>query len=247
MIPYIAFSTIPLGPLNLQVWGLLVALGFFGAAHAATAFAKARGLRSSVIFDMLGWVILSAMVFARIFHVVLYEPGYYFATPEEIIKIWEGGMSMFGGLFGGLLAGLIYLKKKKLDVWAYADIICFGLPLGVFIGRIGCFLIHDHPGTATSFFLGVQYPDGVVRHDLGLYESLYGLILFVLFFGLAKRKAPQGTYIALFCISYGLFRFLTDPLRVFDMTYIGLTPAQYFSVLLIAVGGYAWHRSRTSL
>jgi phosphatidylglycerol:prolipoprotein diacylglycerol transferase len=246
MLPYVEFHSISLGPLTLQVWGLLVALGFLAAAFAAAKLAEARGLKGSAVFDMLGWIILSAIIFARLFHVLLYEPGYYAAAPGEIMKIWEGGMSMYGGFFGGLLAGLIYLRKKKLDPWRYADVVCFGLPLGIFIGRIGCFLIHDHPGTATSFFLGVQYPDGIVRHDLGLYESLYGLVLFVLFFGLAKRKAPQGTYVALFCITYGLFRFLMDSLRVFDMTYIGLTPAQYLSVLLIAFGGYVWHRSRVS-
>ncbi len=63
-----------------------------------------------------------------------------------------------GGFFGAVLFGIFYLRKKHVDVRAYSDTAIFGLPVGLFIGRIGCFLIHDHPGTFTDFAMGVQYP-----------------------------------------------------------------------------------------
>lgn len=241
MIPWFQWTAIHLGPLTIQTWGLLVALGFLLGAIASANLAKRRGLEEKRLYDLAGWIVLSSLVFARLGHVIFYEPSYFIAHPAEIIAFWQGGMSMFGGFFGAILAAVIYLKKKKLNLHAYADAAIFGLPLGIFIGRIGCFLIHDHPGTATHFFLGVKHPDGVTRHDLGLYESLSGLVLFVIFLFLAKREVKEGTYLIAFCVWYGITRFLMDFLRIVDVRYVGLTPGQYGSLLLIAIGMWFIH------
>ena len=145
---------------------------------------------------------------------------------------------MFGGIAGGAIVIAYILKRRGVSIIQYSDAYVFGLPLGIFIGRIGCFLIHDHPGTLTNFFLGIKYQDGVIRHDLGLYESLFGLLLFALFLliGLRLRIKP-GIFTALFLVLYGLFRVLLDYLRILDVTYLGLTPAQYFGYSIIILGG----------
>ena len=110
----------------------------------------------------------------------------------------------------------------------------YALPLGIGIGRIGCFLIHDHPGTLTHFFLGVKYPDGV-RFDLGLLESILGFILFIVFYFLFKKliKVRFGLVAGLSMASYAVVRFLFDFLRATpdfpggDLRYLSLTPAQW--------------------
>lgn len=243
MIPYIELHVIHLGPIPIQIWGTLVALGFIFGAIASAKMAKRRGLNPKIVYDLAAWILLASMIGGRLF-VLFYQPAYYIAHPIDIFKIWEGGMSIYGGFVGALVVSLIYLKKKKVDVWKYADATIFGLPLGMFVGRIGCFLIHDHPGTATDFFLGVKYPDGVVRHDLGLYESLNGLMLFVIFLIMAKMKVREGAYLAVFCLWYGATRFALDFLRVSDATYLSLTPAQYFSLLLFGTGIFLAYRLR---
>ncbi len=236
MIPYFSLTTFHLGPVPIQVWGTLVALGFFFGALASARMARERGLEEKRIFDLAAWIVISSMIFARLFHVVFYEPQYFLAHPLEVVAIWQGGLSMFGGFFGALVASILYFKRHKLNFHAYADTAIFGLPLGIAIGRIGCFLIHDHPGTLTSFVGGVQYPDGV-RHDLGLYESIDGLVLFVVFLVMAKRRVSEGWYVIVFCLWYGVTRFLMDFLRIVDVRYFGLTPGQYLSILLVVVGG----------
>jgi len=140
------------------------------------------------------------------------------------------------------------LRRKKVDVYAYVDTAMFGLPLGLFIGRIGCFLIHDHPGTLTDFALGVKYPDGV-RHDHGLYLSINGLILFLLFLWLARKQVKTGTYLIVFLGWYGVMRFFLDFLRatdgaIVDTRYLGLTPAQYASLVMVALGLWIWKKKR---
>lgn len=252
MIPYIEFTHISLGPLTIQVWGLMVALGILAATFAAARYAKSRGLKGGIIWDMTFWVILGAFVLARLFVVLFYEPQFYWEHPVEIVRIWHGGWSVMGGFLGGALAGIAYLRKKQVDVHAYADATMFGIPVGLFIGRIGCFLIHDHPGTATDFFMGVDYPDGVVRHDHGLYLSLNGLLLFLVFVYLAKKKVKTGTFLAVGLIWYGIVRFGLDFLRaqdgtIVDTRYLSLTPAQYASIAMVIGGIYLWQRRKTEM
>jgi phosphatidylglycerol:prolipoprotein diacylglycerol transferase len=113
--------------------------------------------------------------------------------------------------------------------------------LGWGVGRIGCFLIHDHPGTLTHFILGVKFPDGA-RFDLGLMESILGFILFVVFYFLFKKliKIRFGLVAAYSIASYAVGRFLLDFLRATpdfpggDVRYMSLTPAQWGMLAVLA-------------
>jgi phosphatidylglycerol---prolipoprotein diacylglyceryl transferase len=238
MIPYFEWQTIQLGPLALHVWGLFVASGFIAGAYVSGWMLKKRGQDKKIVFDLLPWLMLSGVLGGRIVHVLFYDFSFYLQNPGQIIAIWHGGMSIFGGFIASTLVALFYFKKKRVDVFKYADSAIFGLPVGLWIGRIGCFFIHDHPGTATDFMLGVEYPDGIVRHDHGLYLSLNGLILVIVFLSLSRKKRPVGTYIAIFSIWYGVMRFILDFYRAIDVRYLGFTPAQYFSVALALFGVY---------
>ena len=248
MIPYVELKTIQLGPLTIYVWGLMVAIGILVGTSLAAKLAKERGQKPELIWDMAGWCSVAGFLGARLLYVFAYNPALYIAEPVRILAFRDGGYSSIGALIGGAIAGVIFLRLKKLDVHAYADTMIFGFPVGYAIGRVGCFLIHDHPGTATDFFLGVKYPDGIVRHDLGLYEVFNGALLAVLFFILWKKKAKTGTYLMTFLLWYGLVRFFLDFLRatngqIVDARYAGLTPAQYAAILMF-IGGLWLYRNR---
>lgn len=250
MIPYIAIENISLGPFTIHVWGLMVALGILIGTWAATILARKRGLNPKIIWDAVPLVMVGAFVGARLFHVLLYEPAYFFSHPTEIIAVWNGGLSISGGLVGAAIVGIWFLKRRGVPLQDYADVMAFGLPLGSFVGRIGCFLTHLHPGTPTNFFLGVLYPDGVVRHDLGLYLSLDGLALFHVFLLMSRKRLPTGSFIVGYLLWYGISRFFLDFLRatdgaIVDVRYYGLTPAQYTSIVLFAVGVWGFSRILT--
>jgi len=100
----------------------------------------------------------------------------------EVFSVTEGGITFYGGLFGGFLAFFLYFRIKKLSTdlfWKTADLICLSLPLGIIVGRIGCFLLNDHQGRETNLPWGIIWPDGVVRHPVALYLILNGAILFI--------------------------------------------------------------------
>lgn len=237
MIPLITWTSFNIGPITFHVWGLFVALGFLLGTLKAMRFAKSRSQDPKIILDLVPWLVLGALVGGRL-GMLFYAPAYYFQNPLEFLEIWQGGLSMFGGLMLCTIISVLYFRKKQVDFWQYADIIAFGLPFGIWLGRIGCFLIHDHPGTLTHFILGVKFPDGTVRHDLGLDESLFALVLAIVFLWLSRKPRPVGTFLSVFSMTYALARFFLDFLRIADVRYFGLTPAQYLCVLLFGFG--AW-------
>lgn len=237
MIPYFQFTTVQIGPLHVYVWGLMVALGILVGSIVAAHLAKSRGQDPKLIWDVASLATLAGIVLGRLFHVVFYDPATYIANPTELFALWDGGMSFTGSLIGAVAATVVFLKKKKVDLAAYFDTVAYAAPLAYGIGRIGCFLIHDHPGTLTHFILGVRYPDGTIRHDLGLYEALNGFGMFLLFLILRKRGVKAPTYGIVFLLWYGLARFCLDFLRTNDVRYSGLTPAQYLAMAMFLVGG----------
>jgi phosphatidylglycerol:prolipoprotein diacylglycerol transferase len=177
--------------------------------------------------------------------VFFYDFSFYQKNIAEIIAIWHGGMSSLGGFVGAALTILLFVLKKKLSLknfLPYLDIGALGLWLGWGIGRIGCFLIHDHPGTLSNFALAVKYPGGA-RHDLGLSDSLLGFGIFFLFFILYKTKVIKigsGMLIRWSVFAYAVVRFFLDFLRATDLArsdvrYFYLTPAQW-GMLVVVLG-----------
>lgn len=241
MIPYFSITTIHLGPIPIQVWGTFVALGIVLGAWWSARFAARRGLDPDIIWRGASWIIIASFIGARLLHVLAYEPVYYWQAPLEALKFWQGGFSIMGGFAGAIAGFALFTRRVGISWAAYADTFIYGLPLGMACGRIGCFLIHDHPGTLTDSVLGVRYPDGQTRHDLGLYEALVSAVLAAVFAALARRKVANTPFFfsRLFLVGYGVARFLLDFLRAVDQTYLGLTPAQYASLAMV-IAAVAW-------
>ncbi|TSC85080.1 MAG: Prolipoprotein diacylglyceryl transferase [Parcubacteria group bacterium Gr01-1014_13] len=245
MIPFFQFDFIHLGPVVIHVWGLLVALGIIAGITFAYFLSKKYLLSGEVILDMGIWALVGAFIMARVFYVVFYNPAYFVANPMETIKLWHGGASSLGGFVGAGLSLWLFAKKRHFtfkELLPYFDIGALGFWLGWGIGRIGCFLIHDHPGTLTHFILGVKFPDGA-RFDLGLMESILGFILFITFYLLFKKliKIRFGLVAGYSVASYAVARFFLDFLRATpdfpggDVRYSALTPAQW-GMLAVLVG-----------
>jgi len=245
MIPYIESHTLDLGIITIQTWGIFVSAGILTGLVVSAKRAEKLGLKKNLIYDAGVWIIAGAMLVARIFHILFYDIQTYINNPLEILRIDHGGLSITGGFIGAIIAGVWYYKKQnkkitskdtKIDILKYADATIFWLPIGLGIGRIGCALIHDHPGTETTFALATKYPDQIIRHDHGIYLSINGFILAIIFAILARKKQKTGVFIAVFSIWYATVRFILDFLRIIDKTYLGLTPAQYASIALLVFG-----------
>jgi len=245
MIPYFFSETYQILGIPLQTWGTFVAAGYAIGTTVAWRRAKQKGLKADLILDLAFWMLIAAFVGARAFHVLFYDLAHYLAHPIDVFNPRLPGYAMFGGFLGAATVFAYFVWTNKLKVLSYADALIWGLPWGIGIGRIGCFLIHDHPGIATALFLGVRYPDGVIRHDLGLYLSLIGFATGLLFLALNRYPRRAGFFLAVFMMIEGATRIGLDFLRVADARFLGLTPTQYFSIPLFVVGAWLLRRSLT--
>jgi phosphatidylglycerol---prolipoprotein diacylglyceryl transferase len=249
MIPYFRLTQLSVGPLHIQVWGLFVSAGVAAALLCGRREARRLGLNTEIFLDMAAWMFLAAIVAARLFYAVIYDPLTFLNDPWELLRLWDGGMSIFGGFFGALAAGAAFARWRRVSFLQYADVFAFVLPLGCAIGRVGCFLIHDHPGILTNFFLAVAFPDGA-RLDHGLLLSLLNLAIFSGFL-LIRRLRPvhHFPYLAFYALIYGAARFGLDFLRAWDLPaadvrYLWLTPAQYSSLAVMLAGIWLMSKRR---
>jgi phosphatidylglycerol:prolipoprotein diacylglycerol transferase len=239
MIPYFAPPSFQLGPLTLNPFGILVAVGVLTAARVLGREAERRKMDSQILADYAFWGVLGGIVMGHWVHLFGYHPEELQKSIWQPLKVWDG-LSSMGGLLGGILAAVVFFRVKKVRFSAYADCFALGVSLGWAIARIGCFAVHDHIGKPTSFPLAVAFPGGA-RHDLGLYDALVLFSISGLLFFLSRRDILTGRLLPLLALLYGTARFFLDFLRADDLSYVdaryaGLTPAQYACIGLVLYG-----------
>jgi phosphatidylglycerol:prolipoprotein diacylglycerol transferase len=239
----IPYFTIPaykvFGLLPIQPFGVLVGIAIVVGYMLGRRRASLTGLDPNICADGMVWVVASGFVVAHLVSVIFYFPHQVVEDPLSLVKIWTG-LSSFGGFIGGALGAYLYFKRKmKVSLIKYVDAIIFGLVPAWILGRMGCTIVSDHIGKPTSFFLGMDYPSWMrlsgVRHNLGLYEMLFAIVLTVILYSLKNVKPFDGFHPALVLLLYSPVRFLLDYLRVEDKTYFGLTPGQYLAVGMVGL------------
>jgi phosphatidylglycerol:prolipoprotein diacylglycerol transferase len=242
MIPYFELPSLqlPFG-LAIQPFGVFVALGLITGAYLAARAARRYGPGDDrPLRDVVTWALGGGVVGAHLLHLLAYHPeqlrdGGFIA----LFKVWDG-LSSMGGILGALLAIILFFRARHIRLGPYLNALALGTAPGWAIARIGCAVVHDHPGVLTRFPLAVQFPGGP-RHDLGLDDFLVLSVLSAVLYILARRRPPEGALMGVLAIGYCVPRFFLDFLRASDLPYVdgrilGLTAAQYLAPILTAVG-----------
>lgn len=242
MIPWFQFTVVHLGPIPIQVWGFFVALGMVVSLLLLQNKTNNNPAQKKIL-DSAFWIIIWGFIGARLGHIIFYEPQYFLSNPIDIFKIWQGGMSSFGSFLGAGLSFFYYFKKNKFNVRELGDtFLLVSLP-GWMIGRVGCFMIHDHLGAHSTCPLAIMTPDGP-RLDMALLEILGLIPLAIWVYFSRKKKFASGTVSMIILAYYSALRLILDFWRATDIAnsdarYSGLTPAQYFSIIILLFAG--WH------
>ncbi len=245
-------------PLKIHSFGLFVAIGLLLTFTLSARKGEEKlGIDGEAVQNFGIYLIAIGWMFAHFFNVLFYEPHKVLEDPLELFKFW-GSISSYGGLFGGIIAAWIWrLRNKEEDFLMWCDLGAWGLTFAWMFGRIGCASVHDHPGAETTFALAISgWPDGTIRHDLGLYEAIWWVVICATVLYLDRKPRPRGFYLALVPTMYAPARFTLDFLRVGpdqggDLRYLmdvlpgnGWTPAQFFSIGIFITGLYFWNRIR---
>jgi phosphatidylglycerol:prolipoprotein diacylglycerol transferase len=253
-------TLIEFGPLALRWYGLFMMAAILVGTWVAARYVAQKGEDPNNVWDMLLWVLIPALIGARLYYVFVQSPrgpdglGRYLANPIEIVQIWKGGIHIFGAFIFGGLALYFFARQRKLPLWIYLDAVALGLPLAQAIGRMGNFINQELYGPPTALPWGLRidpenrivpyndmlaYPDSTRFHPLFLYEMVWNLLGFALLLWLARRFADRlraGDIFLLYLVWYPLGRFFIEFLRT-DSWFFPGTP--FNAVHLLSLGATA--------
>lgn len=168
---------------EIRYYGIIYVIGFILLWWFLNKKRQELNLEKKDIEDFILYSIIGVIVGARLFE-ILWSPSYYLSNPTAIFKVWNGGMSLHGGIIGIILAGLYFSKKKNISFLKLADLAVIPAVFGLALGRIGNFINSELVGTVTSLPWCVNFKEYLgCRHPVQLYGAagrfaLFGLLLY---------------------------------------------------------------------
>ncbi len=199
------------------------------------------------LFNLAFWVIVFGFIGARIYYVI-FNYKYYLNDPISILKVWEGGLAIHGGLLAGFITLVLYTRKYNTRLSKITDMIAIPLLLGQAIGRWGNFFNGEAHGSATTllalqnkhipeFIIEGMHINGVYYLPTFFYESLWCLLgVFVLLVAKKYKYLKVGQLTSIYLMWYSFGRFFIESLRTDSLMFFGFKVAQLVSVGLFIIG-----------
>lgn len=258
MYPPVGPILVQLGPLAIHWYAMTMILAIVLGTFVASRYVARHGQDPNTIWDMLLWVLVPALVGARLYYVFIQSPRgpqgieHYLSHPIEILQIWNGGIHIYGALIFGGIAVLLYMRVHKLPFSIYLDGVGLGLLLGQAIGRIGNFINQELYGPPTTLPWGLRidsahrvppynnlslYPESVRFQPLFLYELLWDALGFVLLLWISRRfgkRLRNGDLFLMYLIWAPLGRFFIEFMRT-DSWFFPGTPFDILHVVIAAI------------
>jgi phosphatidylglycerol:prolipoprotein diacylglycerol transferase len=251
---------INIGSFHLPTYGVLLVLAIMGGIYTAMRLGQSVGFESGQILDFCTWVILVALVGAKVL-LILTEWSYFRDNPGEIFSF---STLMAGGVFyGGFLAALFftiwYVRVQKISFWKLTDVLVPAVALGQSVGRLGCFSAGCDYGKPTTAPWGVVFtstfahevagvPLGQRLHPTQLYESFATFLIFGFLLWWFPRKKRDGDvflgYLGLYAVARFFLEFLRgDEDRGFVFHHL-LSTSQFIALLVLSGIGlvFIWRR-----
>ncbi|MDD2361498.1 MAG: prolipoprotein diacylglyceryl transferase [Oscillospiraceae bacterium] len=221
----------------LRWYGLLIAIGFLLAVIYALRRAREFDIDPDRLIDVTLVSAIFAFIGARLYYVLFSgDTGAYFEEPLSILRVWEGGLAIYGGIIFAFITAIWMCRVRKVNTLAVFDIAALGFLIGQSIGRWGNFANQEAFGTNTDLPWGmtgsliqqglnssVQFDPSKPVHPTFLYESLWCIIGFIILHFVSKKAYKfKGQIFSLYVIWYGFGRFLIEGLRT-DSLMLGQT------------------------
>ena len=225
--------------MNVNLYGILIALGVLAAVLYMSREAKALALPSELAVDMALWSVPIAVLCSRLYYVAFTWERYRHDL-ASILRVWEGGLAIYGGVIGGALGVYALSRYKKLPFLQLLDLVSPGLILGQAIGRWGNFFNGEAFGEAITnpahqFFPLAVLVEGEWHMATFFYESVFNLLGFLLLLRLRPwcYRKGHGFVLQAYLIWYGLVRLVIEGLRTDSLMWGDFRVSQVLSGLLV--------------
>ena len=254
-------TIISIGSFAIRSYGLMLAIGFLAGITIAAKRAQKAGENPDHIYNLSVWVVISSLLGARLYYImthyhefradhessfvtrIFYELKNMFWPVGSDGQVGISGLILYGGLILGTITAVFYIRKHKLNIPLYLDIVAPSLGIGEFFTRIGCFLNGCCFGHPTDSCLGVVFPDNSVAgyyypdtpiHPAQLYNSSAGLFIFVMLLFLERHKKFNGFTALCYFMLYSVGRFSLDYFRYYgkNLRFMGFTHNQLLSMVV---------------
>ena len=213
-----------IGPIPIRSYGVLIAVAFAVGIWLAVRRAEKRGIDPLRMTDLGIWIMIAAVIGSRLFYVIPYW-DYFAEHPARILAVWEGGLTMYGGLLAAIAVSYVFTRRAGISFRRTADVTAPSIALGLGITRIGCFFNGCCFGHPTSSALGVRFPahsaagsefPGVAIHPTQLYAAAFGFALFGFLLLAERRIRGEGRLFLILIGLYGVARIVFDQFRFYE-------------------------------
>ncbi len=232
---------------NVYYYSLCILLGVIVAYILITREGKKQGLTKEFTSDLIFYTLIIGILGARVYYCV-FNLDYYLANPSEILKIYNGGLAIHGGVIAGLVFVYFYTKKKNISFIKILDIIAPAVIIAQSFGRWGNFFNQEAHGGITTyqnlknmhipeFIINGMHIEGKYYYPTFFFESIWCLIGFIILMIARKNKnLRKGFQIGFYFIWYGIGRFFIEALRTDSLMFFNLKIAQIVSLIGIIIG-----------
>lgn len=232
---------------NVYYYSLCILLGVIVAYILITREGKKQGLPKEFISDLIFYTLIIGILGARVYYCV-FNLDYYLANPSEILKIYNGGLAIHGGVIAGLIFVYFYTKKKNISFIKILDIVASAVIIAQSFGRWGNFFNQEAHGGITTyqnlknmhipeFIINGMHIEGKYYYPTFFFESIWCLIGFIILMIARRNKnLRKGFQIGFYFIWYGIGRFFIEAFRTDSLMFFGLKIAQIVSLIGIIIG-----------
>ncbi len=237
-----------IGGFAIKWYSVLILTGVIIGIFMASREAKKFEFPKDFMFNLCFWTIIFGVIGARLYYVA-FNLEHFINNPIDILKIWNGGLAIHGGLILGGITAFIYSKKYQANFWRIADILVVPVLLAQAIGRWGNFFNQEAYGPATSlanlnsnfllpeFVIEGMQINGIYYEPMFYYESLWCLLGVIILLIVRRIKYIKvGQITAIYAMWYSAARFFIEAGRLDALELFGFRVAQIVSIVAFVVG-----------
>jgi phosphatidylglycerol---prolipoprotein diacylglyceryl transferase len=233
-----------LGPITVYTYGVLLAAAYLFGLQLARVRAKQRALDANRVLDLGIYIIISALVGAKLL-LLITDFKSFTADPRELLTLARSGGVFYGGLIVAVIVALWYIRRVGLPLWTTCDVFAPGIALGHVVGRFGCLFAGCCFGKPTTRPWGITFTDpfaaanvgtplGVALHPTQLYEAGAELLILIVLLVTERKGRPfPGRTFWLYMLLYAISRFIIEFYRGDDRGTVGMfSTSQFISIVL---------------